>query len=114
MATPLKIRLNCWVLDEDSTRIFPVEIDRNENVGGLKEVIKEKKKAFDHIDADSLDVWKVSIPIDEDANLAEQVKKLRLNEKKPLWVLKGLNKIFGDPDQDSLHVVVKAPPISER
>jgi len=114
MATPLKIRLNCWVLGEDSTRIFPVEIDRNENVGGLKEAIKEKKKpAFDHITADSLGVWKVSIPIDEDANLEEQVKKLRLQDKKPLWVLKGL-KIFDDPDQEALHVVVKAPPISER
>jgi len=98
MATPLKIRLNCWVLGEDSTCIFPVEIDRNENVGGLKEVIKEKKKpAFDFITTDSLDVWKVSIPIDEDVNLVEQVKKLRLHEKKPLWVLRGL-KIFDDPD----------------
>ena len=44
MATPLKIRLNCWVLSEDSTCIFPVEIDRNKNVGALKEAIKEKKR----------------------------------------------------------------------
>jgi len=111
MATPL--RLNCWVLGEDSTRIFPVEIDRDKDVGGLKEAIKEKKKAFDHIDADSLDVWKVSIPIDEDTNLQAQVNGLRLHEKKPLWALKRLLRIFGDVDEETLHVVIKAP-ISER
>ena len=47
--------LNCWVLGEDSTRIFPVKIDRDENVGCLKLAIKEVKKvAFEHIDADRL------------------------------------------------------------
>ena len=111
MATPL--RLNCWVLGEDSTRIFPVEVDRDENVGGLKKAIKEEKKqAFDHIDADSLDVWNVSIPIDEDTNLQAQVKGMRLHEKKSLWPLKGLLRIFRDLDQEALHVVVKSPPIS--
>ena len=113
MATPL--RLNCWVLGEDSTCIFPVEIDRGENVMGLKEAIKEKKfPAFDHITADSLEVWNASIPIDEDTNLQAQVKGLRLHERKPLWPLKRLIRIFIDLDQDSLHVVVKAPPTSER
>ena len=113
MATPLK--LNCWVLGEDSTRIFPVEIDRDKNVGDLKEAIKEKKfPAFDHITADSLDVWNVSIPIDEDTNLQAQVNGLRLHEKKPLWALKGLLRIFSDLDESALHVVIKAPPISER
>ncbi|KAF8227713.1 hypothetical protein L208DRAFT_1295299 [Tricholoma matsutake] len=115
MATPLN--LNCWVLGEDSAHIFPVEIDCGKNVGGLKEAIKEKKKlVFDHITADSLDAWNVSIPIDEDAlpsnaNLEAQVKNLRLHEKKPLWALKGLLKIFSDLDKETLHVVVKAPPI---
>jgi Crinkler effector protein N-terminal domain len=112
MATPLN--LNCWVLGEDSTRIFPVEIDPDKNVGGLKKAIKEKMKvAFDHIDANSLDIWNVSIPINEDANLEAQVKNLRLHEKKPLWTLKVLLKIFSDLNQEALHVVVKAPPISE-
>jgi hypothetical protein len=61
------------------------------------------KVAFDHIDANSLDVWNVSIPIDEDANLEAQVKALRLHEKKPLWALKGLLKIFSDLDKETLH-----------
>ena len=107
--------LNCWVLGEDSTRIFPVEIHSNRNVGGLKLAIKEVKKvAFDHIDADRLEVWKVSIPIDEDVNLEAQVKDLRLHEKKPLWPSKGLHRIFRDLDKEGLHVVVKAPPSEHR
>src|SRR5258707_11971625 len=62
------LNLNCWVLGDDSTRIFPVQIDLDKNVGGLKEAIK-MNPAFDHITANSLDVWNVSIPIDEDTNL---------------------------------------------
>ncbi len=111
MATPL--RLNCWVLGEDSTRIFPVEVDRDENVGGLKEAIKEKNpRALDRVDAKDLELWNVSIPIDEDTNLQAQVKGMRLHEKKSLWPLKGLLRIFRDLDQEALHVVVKSPPIS--
>jgi len=78
--------------------------------------IKEKKKpALNHITADSLrlDVWNVSRPIDEGANLVAQVKNLRLHEKKPLWALNRLLKIFGDLDEEALHVVIKVPPISE-
>ena len=113
MDTPLI--LNCWVLGEDSTRIFPVEIDRGKNVGSLKKAIREEKKpAFDHIPADSLSVWNVSIPINEDTNLEAQVKDLRLHEKKPLWPLKGLLRIFRDLDKETLHVVVKAPPSKHR
>jgi hypothetical protein len=112
MATSLN--LNCWVLGDDSTRIFPVKIDGNENVGSLKEAIKEKKKpAFDHITADSLDVWNVSIPIDGDTNIEARAKDLRLHEKKPLWPLRGLLMTFRDVDNETLHVVVNAPSIRE-
>src|ERR1700733_5880108 len=103
MATPLNI--NCWILGEDSTRIFPVEIDRGKNVGALKKAIKEEKKvAFDRIDADSLDVWNVSIPIDGDMNLEAQVKDLRLHEKKSLLPVQPLSSIFRNVVEQYLHV----------
>ena len=55
------LRLNCWVLGDDSSRVFPVKIAAMESVGTLKKVIKdEKKPAFDHLTADSLDLWMVS------------------------------------------------------
>ena len=116
MATGTLLRLNCWVLGEDSARIFTVEIDRNKDVGALKKAIKEeKKRAFHDITTDSLQVWKVSIPVDEDTDLEAKVNDLRLREGKSLWALKGLHSIFTDLDNpDTLHVVVGAPPISER
>ena len=76
--------------------------------------IKEwKKSVFDHITTDSLDIWNVSIPIDEDMDLEAQVKDLRLHEKKLLWPLRGVFRTFRDLDKEALHVVVKAPPIRE-
>jgi hypothetical protein len=61
MSEPLE--LNCWVLGDgdDPGRIFTVEIANNKTVDALKKVIKdEKKPAFDHLAADSLNLWKVS------------------------------------------------------
>ena len=105
---PSLLLLNCWVLGEDSNRIFPVKIDRDENVGGLKKAIKEEKKpAFNPITADSLDVWKVSIPIDKDASLVAQVKNLKVLKTKPLlpvWLLSG---IFQNVVGQHLHVIVR-------
>jgi hypothetical protein len=53
-------KLFCWVL-KDSNRPFPVLIGKSETVADLKDAIKKKKEnAFVGIDADSLDIWKVS------------------------------------------------------
>ena len=84
-----------------------VEVDCDENVGGLKKAIKEEvKPAFDHITANSLDIWNVSIPIHEDTNLQAKVNGLRLHEKKPLWALKGLLRIFGDLESLTLFLLL--------
>ena len=54
------LELNCWVLGDDPTRIFTVEILETKYVSALKKAIKdEKSNAFQHIDADSLKLWKV-------------------------------------------------------
>ncbi len=40
-------------------------IAANKSVGSLKDAVKEKKKPeFDHVSADTLVLWKVSIPVD--------------------------------------------------
>src|SRR5258705_103139 len=107
MAT--SVRLNCWVLGDDSTRIFPVEIDLDKDVFDLKEAIKVKMKpAFNHITPNSLDVWNVSIPINEDTNLQSQVKGLRLYEKKSLLPMQPLSGIFRNVVEQHLHVIVRA------
>ena len=117
---PVALNLNCWVRGEDSSRIFSVEIGRDKNVASLKEAIKEKKKAvFDNVDADSLVVWKVSIPTtdsDGQVDLEDKVKAMRLDGRNKLFPLKKLHKIFENLDEETLHVVIKAveaPPIRE-
>ena len=107
MATPFK--LNCWVLGEDSTRVFTVKIDRDENVWGLKVAIKENKKhAFDKIPANRLDVWNVSIPTDEDVNLEVEVKNLKVLGTKSLSPVQPLSGIFRNALEEHLHVIVRA------
>jgi hypothetical protein len=59
----LQLDLNCLVLGDEISagRVFPVRIAKSETVGGLKKAIKkEKEHALDGIDADLVDLWKVS------------------------------------------------------
>src|SRR6266550_5347518 len=104
------LQLNCWVLGEDPNRIFPVMIERTASVGALKDAIKdEKRPAFDHIPADALVLWKVSV-LARREDLEEDVKKLNLDNKHSLWPVVKLSLLFSDqPVDDHLHIVVKAP-----
>jgi hypothetical protein len=55
------LELNCWVLGDDLRSVFSVEIPSSKAVSYLKKAIKEDEKhAFNGIDADLLDLWKVS------------------------------------------------------
>jgi hypothetical protein len=52
-------KLNCWVVSDDPTHIFSVEIPVTKTIYALNVLIKEKiKPVFD--DVDYLDIWKVS------------------------------------------------------
>jgi hypothetical protein len=59
------LNLLCYVRGDDYKNAFRVTIGMEEWVADLKEAIKEKKRPyFDHIPADSLVLWKVSVPYD--------------------------------------------------
>jgi hypothetical protein len=66
------------------------------------------KPAFDHITANSLDVWNVSTQIVEDANLEAQVKNLKVLETKSLLPVQLLSGIFRNVVEEYLHVIVRA------
>ncbi|KAF8322897.1 uncharacterized protein EI90DRAFT_3077263 [Cantharellus anzutake] len=69
----MSVNLNCWVLGDGTGQVFSVKIASTESVIALKEAIKDKKKvALQHIDADALTLWKVSIPVDD--GFEEKVK----------------------------------------
>jgi hypothetical protein len=108
------LELNCLVLGDDPGRVFPVKIAASESVGTLKEAIKDKKKhAFEHVDADTLVLWNVSIPVDESFgdSLKKTLGKRGLPENGQLSAVTRLSKIFREqPDDGQLHIVIKHPP----
>jgi hypothetical protein len=75
----------------------------------LRKAIKnEKKNAFQHVDPDTLILWKVSIPVDQSLN--ETLSELDLVDAGSLSPVKKLSKVFADaPEEGHLHVVVKRP-----
>jgi Crinkler effector protein N-terminal domain len=101
------------VLGEDHSHIFPVEISASKNVGALKDVIKEKKKhTFEHVDADALVLWSVSVPADE--TLEEELSKLELVDEGSLSPVKDLAEIFfSGVVKQHIQIIVKVPPTGE-
>ena len=91
--------------------VFPVKIASTESVGALKELIKDKKKhAFERVDADTLNVWKVSFPVDDD--LRATLKRFQLEHDPGNGVhlsvpVKRLKGVFGDPIDEHLHVSLR-------
>ena len=85
-----QLNLNCLVLGHDPSRIFPIEIAEGKTVGALKDAIKDKKEhAFQHVDADALLLWKVSIPVDR--NVTENLSKLNFVDDESLLPVEELS-----------------------
>jgi hypothetical protein len=101
------------VLDDDTRHIFPIEIAERMTVSGLKDAIKDKKRpAFDHVPADTLVLWKVSILVNR--SLTANLSKLNFVDEESLLPAEGLSEVFSDfPVHKHLHIVVRAPPAGE-
>jgi hypothetical protein len=54
------IDLYCWVKGDDLKRQFPVRMEPTDTVGQMKKAIRAEKQSFKGIDADILQLWKVS------------------------------------------------------
>jgi Crinkler effector protein N-terminal domain len=61
------LELNCLVLGQESSHIFLIRILENKTVYDLKEVVKDKKRRmFQDVDANDLQLFKVSIPVNNE------------------------------------------------
>ena len=114
--TPLDHRileLNCFVHDDDPRHVFPIKIARTESVGTLKGSIKDDNpETFCDVDARSLVLWKVSIPVND--GFKENVRKVELRDDYALSPVDRLSKVFsGQPEDGVLHIIVRSPPTSE-
>jgi hypothetical protein len=105
--------LNCFVHDDDPRHVFSLKIARTESVSTLRKAIKEEKKvAFEHVDADALELWDVSIAGDD--FFEENVSKFEFVDEKALKPMTILNQTFPEPPEvGHLHIIVRSPPPSE-
>jgi hypothetical protein len=105
------IYISCWILGDEPERRFSVHISPEATVDGLKDVIKEKKRvAFDGIDANTLDLYSISVARDD---LQMELKNINLKsfKNKRLWWADKLSQVFPDPPTDGhLHIIVIHPP----
>ena len=101
--------LNCLVLGDQRSHIFPVEISATKSVGMLKDLIKEKKHPhFQYFSADNLVLWKISEAVDE--NLENKLEEANFPEKEPLSPVDKLSNVFSVlPVEGHLHIVVGRP-----
>ena len=103
------LTLRCLILGDDLNRSFTVSLPKTQDVTLLKEKIKEKKHFhFGDIDAIDLDLWKVSLPMDNLATELEQTKA-SLSDDRKLSSTKTLGAIFQDAAPDHLHIIIKSP-----
>ncbi|KAF9947660.1 hypothetical protein BGZ70_002574 [Mortierella alpina] len=109
-----KLTLFCLVDGENLSRAFSVKIQPDDTVDDLKEIIKTKKSHdFSDIDANSLTLWKVSIPI----VAAESHKIISLDSvesKGELLPSDEVSEVYGDaPSKRTVHVLVKRSSLSQ-
>ena len=102
-----QLKLNCWILDDDPSRIFPVNIVKTESVYTLQKVIVDENPDLGDIPARSLDIRRVSIAMDRD--LGTKLKDIRTQYNGLPWrPVDELSQIFPDePITQHLHIVVK-------
>jgi hypothetical protein len=103
------LELNCFIQGDDATHIFPVKIARTDSVGTLKRAIKEEKQvALEHVDADALKLWTVSVAVDD--RFKENVKKEELRVEEELSPVDPLSDVFKEtPAQKHVHIIVCSP-----
>ena len=101
------LSLNCFLLGDDSKRMFTVEIEKTKNVSILKDIIKEKNpSSLGNVDTKDLDLWKVS----ESFLLGDLGQKdVDIDECVELLPGDQISAIFEKISPDCLHVVAKAP-----
>jgi hypothetical protein len=108
-STNRNLEINCLVQGDDLRNIFPVKIGSHESVGTFKQAIRKgKEPALDHVPADTLVLWKVSIPAE--SLVRQDPRILDLDKDHSLLPTNQLSEVFSDALQEEhIHVVVRAP-----
>ncbi|KZP31690.1 hypothetical protein FIBSPDRAFT_576853 [Athelia psychrophila] len=103
-----EIVLNCLLYgDEPEHHMFVIRIASTETtVGDLKDAIKAKNSvSLAHIDADDLQIWKVSILFDSE--YTPTVKEYAFENENHARAVQTLSSVFDNPLGGHLHVLVR-------
>ncbi|KAF9929835.1 hypothetical protein BGZ75_001334, partial [Mortierella antarctica] len=97
---------------EDPSQGFPLSISSTATVGDLKEIIKAKMTPrFDDVAAKELTLWRVSIPLLDDAGDELLICLETLTDKKMLRPATDLADVFQKtPPKKTIHILVQRPP----
>jgi hypothetical protein len=102
----MPITLLCLVKGNTTASAFPVDIEKDQLVGHLKEAIKEKIDVPANFKAKDLKVWKVTIPDDQD----DLLSNLILNDEPELLATREIGDYWTEkPPKRHIHVIVKLP-----
>jgi Crinkler effector protein N-terminal domain len=106
------------VLGQHSSHIFLIRIPANQTVYDLKKAIREEKQPmFREVAADDLQLFKVSIPVNEEIdetlatfNPQQNLDEVNLKTEELLLPIAELSEVFSEPPvRRHLHIVVKSP-----
>ena len=103
----MSITLLCLVKGNTTANAFPVDINKDQLVGHLKEAIKESQKPFfDSVPTKDLKLWKVKIPDDQD----DLLSNLILNDEPELLATREIGDYWTEkPPKRNIHVIVEPP-----
>ncbi|KAF8917506.1 hypothetical protein BGZ58_005109, partial [Dissophora ornata] len=104
------LTLFCLVSGEPASSAFPVEVSSDKTIGQLKDAIVAKKpNAFEHIDANDLALWRVTVPVDDDDE-DPPILLDTLSEKKKLHPTDDLPDVFKEtPLKKAIHILIERP-----
>lgn len=101
MSTPTIFK--CYVIGDEPNKVFSVKIGTKEIVAALKFAIKaEKPDKFHQLDANDLDLWAVSIPLDENFSEISRVPE----DAQELGPFQVLGTLCQDMQDDHVHILI--------
>ncbi|KAF9295177.1 hypothetical protein BGZ74_010945, partial [Mortierella antarctica] len=104
------MNLFCLVDGEDTSNAFSIRIPSNDAVDDLKSLIKAgQSPIFDDITAESLTLWRVSIPV-VPANKHKPIVLSEIDSSTELGPTDDISDAFGDQlPKNTIHIVIRQP-----
>jgi Crinkler effector protein N-terminal domain len=102
------VALFCLLKGQSLSDSFKVKVYGYQDIGDLKKLIKEKLRiTLERVDAALLELYQVSIPIEDNTALQEAFNQL--GDQEPLNSVDTIDEIFSTPVKKHIHVIVKVP-----